>query len=47
MFTHPHVHTHTHAYARTHSPLSLGSEAGFNVNENQPISSQLQTALEA
>lgn len=35
------INTHPHAHAR----LSLGSEAGFNVNENQPISSQLQTAL--
>lgn len=36
------INTHPHA----HTPLSLGLEAGFNVNENQPISSQLQTALE-
>lgn len=36
------INTHPHA----HTPLSLGLEAGFNVNGNQPISSQLQTALE-
>ena len=32
-------------HAHTHTALSLGFEAGFNVNENQSISSQLQTAL--